>query len=111
VRARAGLRDEGELGERAARARLDERVVADERHAFEPPLRVAAAVERAAVVLADDAVVADEAGQRDAVHGPLREQREHLGPVALGQLRDLGAEPRRGQVRALGRQAVDEGGD
>jgi len=111
VRARADLRDQRELGQRPARARLDERVVADEGHAFEPPLGVAAAVERAAVVLADHPVVADQAGHADRVHGPLGEEREHLGAVAFGQLRDRGREFGRGQVWALGHHAVDEDGD
>jgi hypothetical protein len=74
VRARRALRDERELAEGSARARLDERCVADERDTFETTFGAAAAVERPPVERAHDAVVAYEPDHADRVHRALGEE-------------------------------------
>ena len=81
VRRALGLAREGRQGGFAAR--LQHRDFADERHAFDASLPVAAGVEGAAVERALQAVVAYEAAHYEGVGGPLVKEGEHFARAAV----------------------------
>ena len=69
VRARVALGEESKLTHGARGPGFNEGGMADEGDAFKASLGVAAAIEGAAVMLALQSVIADEAGQTNGVDG------------------------------------------
>src|SRR6185369_1471759 len=74
--------------------------VADQRDPFQPTLAVAAGIELAAIVRADDAVASNKPSHSECVDRPLGKERQHLSFVGGCELlHDQGSYPRRQKHR------------
>ena len=83
---RALLRQPREGGGGGFATCFKQQVMADQRHALQLALLVAAGVKRAAIVRADQAVAADEAEQPEGAVGSLAEKAEDFGFFFSDQL-------------------------